>query len=367
MDHLSRPGRERQTERAPGAVKDVASNWLAQFQHCLDKPPRSPATFATDNRIVATYATMRLRAFGKACPGETPTLIVPPFAVHDAGFVDLTRGHSLVRALIEGQTGQVHVADWISATPTMGHLTIDSYLAELNVAIDDLGGEANVVGLGVGGCLALIHAARFPSKIKRLVLAGAPVDVSLRPSLMTRFARRAMECEDAHDLDVVNGAQRLAPLGAAQGHERAAMDALQRNPASFARADLEAIAAYEDWAARSVDVPGRYAQDLLMRIFSGNHLARGEFVALGRKIDLRDVRTPLFVLAGAMDEITPKLQALSALNLVGTAKSRMRSLVAPCGHFSLFVGAGALSREWRTIAGWLTASAPLAGQRPRRA
>jgi poly(3-hydroxyalkanoate) synthetase len=290
--------------------------------------------------------------------------------VQDAGFVDLIRGHSLVQTLCASNAGHVYVTDWISATPDMGALSFDSCLAELNIAIDDLGGRANVVGLGVGGCLALIHAARFPGKITRLVLAGAPVDVSVRPSLMTRFARTAIECDEAPGDIAACGAHSLTPLGAAQGHERAAMDTMQRNAGSFARADLDAIAAYEDWAARTIDVPGRYACELLTRIFAGNQLATGGFIALGRKIDLRDVRIPLFVLAGARDEITPKLQALSVLKLVGTAKARMRSLVAPCGHFALFVGAGTLSREWRTIAGWLTSSAPAASKpalKPSRA
>jgi poly(3-hydroxyalkanoate) synthetase len=301
---------------------------------------------------------------GTPLGGAPPTLIVPPLAVQDAGFVDLMRGHSLVQTLSAANGTQVYVADWMSATPDMGPLSINSCLSELNIAIDDLGGEVNVVGLGVGGCLALIHAARFPGKIKRLVLAGAPVDVDVRPSLMTRFARSSIECAELPDNDPVSGAQSLAPLGAAQGHERAAIDTMQRDAGSFARADLDAISIYATWAGRSIDVPGRYAREMLTQIFAGNQLATGGFTALGRKIDLRDVKIPLFVLAGARDEVTPKLQALSVLKLVGTAKARMRSLVAPCGHFSLFIGGNTLAREWRTIAGWLTSSAPL---KPSRA
>jgi poly(3-hydroxyalkanoate) synthetase len=360
MDNFSRPASCGENPVRGASLRGASpSEWLTQFQHCLTNPARAPTRFASENRIVETYGQMRLRAFGKRQAGATPTLIVPPLAVQDAGFIDLMRGHSLVQTLCAANAGQVYVTDWMSATPDMGPLSIDSCLAELNIAIDDLGGEVNIVGLGVGGCLALVHAARFPGKIKRLVLAGAPVDVDVRASLMTRYARSAIECAELPDDASVGGAQSLGPLGAPQAHECAALDTLQRNAGSFARADLDAITTYKAWAARSIDVPGRYARELLTRIFAGNQLATGGFIALGRKIDLRDVKIPLFVLAGARDEITPKQQALSALQLVGTAKARMRSLVAPCGHFALFVGAGTLSREWRTIAGWLTSSAPL--------
>lgn len=360
MDDFSRSvGRSENSGLGAHFASKSPSNWLTQFQHCLTRPPRAPTRFSSENRIVETYPQMRLRAFGKRKAGAMPTLILAPLAVQDAGFVDLMRGHSLVQTLCASNAGQVYVTDWLSATPDMGPLSFDCLLAQLNIAIDDLGGQVNVVGLGVGGCLALIHAARFPGKIKRLVLAGAPVDVDVRPSPMTRYARSAIECAELPDNDSICGAQSLAPLGASQGHERAAIDTMQRDAGAFARADLDAIAVYEDWAGRSIDVPGRYAREMLTQIFAGNQLATGGFVALGRAINLRDVKIPLFVLAGARDEITPKLQALSALSLVGTAKARMRSLVAPCGHFSLFVGAGTLSREWRTIAGWLTSSAPL--------
>jgi hypothetical protein len=353
---------------SPGDAADRAAprieTWISQFQKCLDRPLPETALFATENRIVETYRTMRLRAFGKRTSGTLPTLIVPPFAAHDAGFVDLMRGHSLVQALGAAQGGGVFVTDWIGARPGAAEASFDDHLAELNAAIDDLGGAAHVVGLGVGGCLALIHAARFPGKIKRLVLAGTPADTSLRPSLMTRFAQKSIACAELPDDGIVCGAQGLPPLTARQGHERAALETMQRNAASFARADLKAIAAFEDWAARSIDLPGRYARDLLTKIFADNQLAKGTFVALGRAIDLRRIKIPLFVLAGALDEITPRMQALSVLALVGTAKSRQRSLIAPCGHYALFVGAGTLAREWRTIAGWLQASPP-STQRPK--
>jgi pimeloyl-ACP methyl ester carboxylesterase len=58
----------------------------------------------------------------------------------------------------------------------MKDLEIDNYLAEMIVAIDDLGGRVNLVGLCQGGWLSAMIAARFPAKVNALVLAGAPID-----------------------------------------------------------------------------------------------------------------------------------------------------------------------------------------------
>ena len=63
---------------------------------------------------------------------------------------------------------------------------IDAYLGDLNVAIDDLGGRASLVGLCQGGWLAAAYAARFPGKVARLVLAGAPIDPGAAKSRITQ-------------------------------------------------------------------------------------------------------------------------------------------------------------------------------------
>ena len=55
-------------------------------------------------------------------------------------------------------------------------------LGDLNVAVDDLGGRASLVGLCQGGWLAAAYAARFFRKVARLVLAGAPIDTGAAES-----------------------------------------------------------------------------------------------------------------------------------------------------------------------------------------
>lgn len=362
----------RKTTQAEPAVntgsprtKTRGSDWIQQFADCLKKPAESEAVFFTSNDIYRTYSTMRLRRFRpQRTQTAPPILIVTPLTVHDSGIADLATGHSLVERLTSETKATLYVTDWLSATPGMQNFSIDTYLAELNVAIDDLGGCVDVIGLCQGGWLALLHAARFPGKIRRLVLAGTPADTDACLSQMTHVARE-LSGNTSHfpESEIVSGAQWLAPLGCTQGLERAAVDTLQRNPASFANADLQAIARYEAWTRRDFDLSGSYCRALLQRLFIDNELAAGTLSALGQTVELTKIRIPLFILCGARDEITPKAQALAVLDLVGTPKMRSRSLIADCGHFSLFVGASTLTHEWKTIAGWLTSQAPSGGRR----
>src|SRR5205807_7706549 len=117
-----------------------------------------------------------------------PTLICAPFALHGATIADLAPGHSLVEALTRNGCRRLFLTDWRSATADMGHLTIDSYLAELNAAVDEIGAPVDLVGLCQGWWMALIYAARFPAKVRKLVLAGAPIDTDASSSRFTRAA-----------------------------------------------------------------------------------------------------------------------------------------------------------------------------------
>ena len=75
---------------------------------------------------------------------------------------------------------------WKWATAEMRDYGIDAYLSDLNVAIDDLGGRASLVGLCQGGWLAAVYASRFPGKVDRLVLSGAPIDPGAAELRITR-------------------------------------------------------------------------------------------------------------------------------------------------------------------------------------
>ncbi len=129
---------------------------------------------ATPNTVRLDLRTMVLRDYGK--PGGIPTLVDAPYAGHTAMIADYRKGQSLVETLLANGVGHVALTDWKSATEDMKDFEIDNYLAEMVVAIDDLGGRVNLVGLCQGGWVSAMVAARFPDKVNALVLAGAPID-----------------------------------------------------------------------------------------------------------------------------------------------------------------------------------------------
>ncbi len=129
---------------------------------------------ATPNTVRLDLRTMRLRDYGT--PGGIPTLVDAPHAGHTAMIADYHKGQSLIETLLASGIGHVALTDWKPATADMKDFEVDDYLAELVVAIDDLGGRVNLVGLCQGGSASAMIAARFPDKVASLVLAGAPID-----------------------------------------------------------------------------------------------------------------------------------------------------------------------------------------------
>jgi pimeloyl-ACP methyl ester carboxylesterase len=104
---------------------------------------------------------------------------------------DYHKGQSLIETLLANGLGHVALTDWKSATDDMKDFNIDNYLAELIVAIDDLGERVNLVGLCQGGWLSAMAAARFPEKVNALVLAGSPIDTDAGAGSIKRMAHQS--------------------------------------------------------------------------------------------------------------------------------------------------------------------------------
>ncbi|MFO1159126.1 MAG: alpha/beta fold hydrolase [Reyranellaceae bacterium] len=310
--------------------------------------------WATANRVRLELATMALRDFSKADDGIA-TLIVAPFALHGATIADFALGHSLVQTLAQDGRRRVFVTDWRSATQDMRLLTIDSYLAELNVAVDEIGGPVDLVGLCQGGVMALIFAARFPSKVRKLVLAGAPVDIDAAPSALSLAARTLPLGAFDEVARLGEGrvpGQRIIELWRSALGATDALEALQLDPRPHEDHSslLERFRVWFDW---TVDLPGAYYHQTVLWLFKENRLAEGRFEALGRRIDLAEIRQPLFLLTAANDDLVRPEQLMAIRRRVGTAPDDIEGLLLPGGHLSLFMGARTLGDGWTRVACWL--------------
>lgn len=313
---------------------------------------------ATANTVRLGLRTMLLREYGKP-GGGLPTLVDAPYAGHTAMIADYQKGQSLVETLLSNGIAHVVLTDWKSATPDMKEFDIDNYLEEMIVAIDDLGGRVNLVGLCQGGWLSAMIAARFPDKVNALVLAGAPIDADAGDGPIKRMAHTA-PLSFYEDLVALGGGLMLGRI-MLRGWKNMHPDEhyLRSHFELFEHAGDPGFLAKEEafhrWYENPIDLPGRWYLQVIAQIFKENRLAKGTFTGLGRTLNLRDVTCPLYLLAGANDDITTPEQVLGAKNYVGTPKDKIAGKTVPGGHIGLFMGSRNLKQTWPGIAKWIEA------------
>jgi poly(3-hydroxyalkanoate) synthetase len=333
---------------------DACVWWIEHGLGLASHSDEAALPWTTPNTVALELATLRLRDFSRRQAGH-PVLICAPYALHRALVADFAPGHSIVASLQSSGLDRLYVTDWRSAAPDMRFLSIDNYLAELNVAIDQIGPPIDLVGLCQGGWLALIYAARFPEKVRRLVLVGAPVDVSVESELSRMVAgasQRAFEGLVDSGGGLVRGDHMLRFWSLPPDAEVVLQRSLSSEPAG------ELLDRFERWYDQTLDLPGTYYLQIVNWIFRENRLAKASFVALGQEVHLADLKTPVFLLAGADDEVVPAAQALATGPLLGTPAAFLESATVPSNHLGLFMGSKTLAVSWPRIGWWLQSDEP---------
>jgi polyhydroxyalkanoate depolymerase len=321
----------------------------------IDHPP--PPAWATPNRVRLDLATMYLREFSDPVPGAIPVLIDAPYAGHSATIADYDQDQSLVQTMLASGAPHVLVTDWKPATTRMRYFDIDTYLAALNVVVDDLGGKVHLVGLCQGGWLSAMYAARFPGKVQSLVCAGSPLDTDAGDGPIKQLAHRLPLSTYT---DMVELGQGLMPgsfmltgwknMHPVEQYENKYL-ALYRNIED--KNFLQRTQKFESWYENAIALPGAYYLQAIQQLFKENRFAKGEFIALGRQISLRDITVPLYLLAGEEDDITTHEQVFGARALVGTPDAQVTQQLVPGGHIGLFMGRQTLRNAWPAITRWI--------------
>ena len=273
--------------------------------------------FATENRILFELHTLRLRDFTRAVtPKEAPTLIDAPYAGHSAVIADFLPGQSLVETLLSNGLSRVALTDWKSATQETKDYDIDNYLAEINVCVDDLGGRVNLVGLCQGGWMSAMYAARFPEKVRSLVLAGAPIDTEAGDGPIKQMVQELPLAEYEGLIGFGGGLMRGRYMLRAWKNMHPGDHYVRKYVDLYEHIDdpsyLRKKEAFEAWYENPFDLPGRWYLQVVKELFKENRLAKGSFVGLGRTLLLSRVKCPVYLLAGAGDDITTKEQVFGA-------------------------------------------------------
>jgi poly(3-hydroxybutyrate) depolymerase len=312
---------------------------------------------ATPNRVLLDLRTMIFRDYSKPGAAGVPTMVDAPYAGHSAMIADYHQGQSLIETLLASGLDRVFLTDWKSATEDMKDLEIDQYLAELNVCVDELGGCVNLVGLCQGGWMAAMFAARFPHKVSSLVLAGAPIDTDAGDGPVKRMAHAYPTAFYQELVTLGGGLMRGEIMLRGWKNMHPEEHYIQNHVDLYEHIDdpvyLKKQETFESWYENPIDLPGRWYLQAIVQLFKENRFAKGTFVGLGRRLDLKDITCRVYLLAGASDDITTREQVFDAEKYLGTPRDGIQKQLVPGGHIGLFMGSRTLKETWPGIARWI--------------
>ena len=316
--------------------------------------------FASANTVRLDLPTLRLRDFSAPAASGVPTIVVAPFAGRSAVIADHFPGQSLVETLLTNGVGRVFVTDWKSADDAMKDFDIDRYLSELLSCVEELGGRVNLVGLCQGGWHSTMLAARFPDKVNKLVLAGAPIDTQVGDGRIREMSEALPSSFYETLVSMGNGlvlGQFILQGWKIMHPELLSMQKYIDLYTHMHEPDyVSRMEAFEAWREHPINLPGRWYLQTVEQLFKANQLARGEFVALEKQLDLHDITCPTYLLAGEEDDVITPEQVFAAEKLIGTPAEDVVKVVAPGGHIGLFMGKETLANQWPAIGQWLAAS-----------
>jgi poly(3-hydroxybutyrate) depolymerase len=348
------------------AAAELGESGLALFKDNLkflseaekiSVPP--PPRWTTANRVTLDLDTMTLRDFSVANAAGSPVFVDPPYAGHHSTIADYAKGQSLIETLIGSGLGRVFAADWKPASDAMKNFDIDKYLAEINAVVDDLGEPVHLVGLCQGGWMCAMYASRFPERVKSLVLAGSPIDTDAGNGAIKTLAHTLPIDVYKEMVDLGNGRMLGKTMLAGWKNMHPGAQFMGKYIDLFAHIDdrnyIRRTEKFERWYENPIDLPGVYYTQAVEQLFKENRLAKGEFVGLGRRLALKDIVCPTYLLAGDTDDITPKEQVFAARHLIGTPASAIVERLAPGGHIGLFMGRKTLADVWPDIGRWIGA------------
>jgi poly(3-hydroxyalkanoate) synthetase len=110
---------------------------------------------------------------------------------------------------------------------------------------------------------------------------------------------------------------------------------------------LDHFSDFYDWYFYPIDLSGKLYLWAVEHLFVKNELFKDELEVAGKRVSLRSITCPVFLLGGEGDDITPWQQVHNMRYAVGS--SLVRWYLAPGGHIGLFIGRQSQAEYWTPI------------------
>jgi len=290
--------------------------------------------------------------------GLAPVLICYAL-VNRPYMVDLQEDRSLVRGLLERGL-DVYLIDWGYPDGADRFLEIDDYVnGYLDRCVEQVrkatgADRINLLGVCQGGTFSLCYTALHPDKVRNLMVMVTPVDFQTPENLLSTWARdidadRMVDTMGNISGDLLNVTfLSLMPFRLTSQKYVALADIID-DPKQ-----LENFIRMEKWIFDSPDQAGETFRQFIKWMFQENRLMKGTLELRGRKVDLRNIRCPVYNVYATQDHLVPPSASIPLEDLVGT--DDYSTFAFKGGHIGIYVS-GRAKQVPQALADWLAARA----------
>jgi polyhydroxyalkanoate synthase len=277
-------------------------------------------------KVVFENALFQLIQFSATTPQvyETPLLIFPPW-INKYYILDLRPDNSMIRWLTS-QGFTVFLTSWVNPDASLAEKTLDHYMVEgiyaaIGAVMEQCGAaEVNTVGYCIGGTLlgaSLAHmAAHNLTSVRSATFFAAQQDFAEAGDLLL-FTNDAWLDDLEKRMDAAGGVLPSSAMADTFNMLRANdliwsffvnNYLLGKEPTAF---DLLF------WNADQTRMPKALHLGYLRHFYLNNALAKGDFSLAGTPLDLKTVKTPVYIQASREDHIAPMGSVYRGAKLFG--------------------------------------------------
>jgi polyhydroxyalkanoate synthase len=285
---------------------------------------------------------------------KTPVLIIYAL-INRYIMLDLEPDRSFIQNLLD-QGLDVYLLDWGYPTSADRYLGLDDYVnGYMNNAVDIICERhhcvaINLVGICMGGSLAVMYAAIHQDKIKNLATFATPIDADIDDAILFTWAK-ALDVDKINDVfgnlpgDMANILYLLAiPVGT-----------VDRYVQFFNKTEnIEFVNTFmrlEKWSYDSPDMAGEAFKDFIGGVIQKNLLIKNQLEIGEHVVNLKNITCPLFNVYGTYDHLVPPASAKALSDAVGSKDVTTHEYKT--GHIGMFVGKWSKNTVCPQVAQWI--------------
>jgi len=286
---------------------------------------------------------------------KTPVLIIYAL-VNTYKMLDLQPDRSYIKNLQKAGL-DVYLIDWGYPSKGDRYISMDDYVnGYINNCVDFIRKKQrvekiNILSICQGGTLSVIYSSLYPNKIKNLVTHVTPIDFSTNDGLLFRWSRD-MDFDKLVDANhgivpgefLNQGFDMLKPMMKVQKQQTLTNSLDDKDK-------LMNFLRMEKWVSESPGQTGECFRQFMKELYQQNKLIKGELVVGGKKVNLKNLTSPLLNIYATEDHLVPPAASIPLNDVVGSTDKELYSFKG--GHIGVFVGSKSQKELAPAVTEWL--------------